>query len=77
MIKKKKTAWVFVASLAVNVLLTILRGRQFSFGEVLGGTLGLMLAPYLLAFLRLAGHGIEVEGEGINPGGEFCVGTKT
>ena len=51
MIRNKKTAWIFVASVAVNVLLTILRGRQFSFGEILGGTLGLMLAPYLLAYL--------------------------
>ncbi len=51
MIRNKKTAWVFVASVAVNVLLTILRGRKFSFGEILGGTLGLMLAPYLLAYL--------------------------
>ena len=51
MIRNKKTAWVFVVSVAVNVLLTILRGRQFSFGEILGGTLGLMLAPYLLAYL--------------------------
>ncbi len=51
MIRNKKTAWVFVASVAVNVLLTILHGRQFSFGEILGGTLGLMLVPYLLAYL--------------------------
>ncbi len=51
MIRSKKTAWVFVASIAVNILLTILRGRQFSFGEILGGTLGLMLAPYLLSYL--------------------------
>ena len=51
MIRNRKTAWVFVASVAVNVLLTILRGRQFSFGEILGGTLGLMLAPYLFAYL--------------------------
>ena len=51
MIRNKKTAWVFVASVAANILITILRGRQFSFGEILGGTLGLMLAPYLLAYL--------------------------
>jgi hypothetical protein len=51
MIRNKRTAWVFVASVAVNILLTILRGRQFSFGEMLGGTFGLMLVPFLLAYL--------------------------
>jgi hypothetical protein len=51
MIRNKNTAWVFVASIAANVLLTILRGRQFSFGEILGGTLGLMLVPFLFAYL--------------------------
>lgn len=51
MIRNKKTAWIFVVSLAVNVLLTILRGRQFSFGEIIGGTLGLMLVPFLVAYL--------------------------
>jgi hypothetical protein len=51
MIRSKKTAWVFVASLAVNILFIILRGQEFSFAEILGGTLGLMFAPYLLAFL--------------------------
>lgn len=51
MIRNKKTAWVFVASVVANILITIFRGRQFSFGEILGGTLGLMLAPYLLAYL--------------------------
>lgn len=51
MIRNKKTAWVFLASLGASILITILRGRQFSFGEILGGTLGLILAPYLLAYL--------------------------
>lgn len=51
MIRNKKTAWVFVVSLAVNFLLTILHGRQFSFGEIIGGTLGLMLVPLLVAYL--------------------------
>lgn len=50
-IRNKKTAWVFVASVAVNVLLTFLNGRQFNLAEILGGTLGLMLVPYLLAYL--------------------------
>ena len=50
-IRNKKTAWVFVASVALSVLLTILNGRQFNLAEILGGTLGLMLAPYLLAYI--------------------------
>lgn len=50
-IKNKKTAWVFVASVTVSVLLGFLNSRQFSFGEILGGTLGLMLVPYLFAYL--------------------------
>ncbi|CAN5401779.1 hypothetical protein BH10BAC4_BH10BAC4_08750 [soil metagenome] len=44
-------AWVFVASISVNVLLTILRGKQFNLAEILGGTLALMFVPYLLVFL--------------------------
>lgn len=51
MIKNKKTAYVFVASVAVNVLLTVWRDRQFSIAEILGGTLALMLGPFLLAYL--------------------------
>jgi hypothetical protein len=51
MIKNKKAAWVFVASIAVNVLLTVWRGRQFSVAEILGGTLALMLGPFMLAYL--------------------------
>jgi hypothetical protein len=51
MIKNKKTAYVFVASVAVNVLLTVWRDRQFSIVEILGGTLALMLGPFLLAYL--------------------------
>lgn len=52
MIRNKRTAWVFVASLSVNVLLIVLiRGQQFNLAEILGGTLALMFAPYLLAFL--------------------------
>jgi hypothetical protein len=52
MIRNKKVAWVFVVSVLVNVLIVVvLRGRQFSLAEILGGTLGLMLAPYLFAFL--------------------------
>lgn len=51
MIRNKRIAWVFVASVAVNVLLMILRGQQFNLAEILGGTLGLMLVPYLFTFL--------------------------
>jgi hypothetical protein len=50
-IRDKKIAWVFSASVAVNVLLTIVNNRQFSFGEIIGGTVGLMLVPYLLAYV--------------------------
>lgn len=51
MIRNKRIAWVFVVSAAVNVLLMILRGQQFNLAEILGGTLGLMLVPYLFTFL--------------------------
>lgn len=50
-IRNKKTAWVFVASVTASALLTILKSRQFNVAEILGGTLGLMAAPYLLAYI--------------------------
>jgi hypothetical protein len=51
MIRNKKTALVFVASVAVSALVLILRGRQFNLAEALGGALGLMLVPFLVAYL--------------------------
>lgn len=49
--RNKRIAWVFVAPIVGNVLLTILNSRQFNLAEVIGGTLGLMLVPYLLAYI--------------------------
>ena len=51
MTRNKRTAWVFVASVTVSALILILRGRQLNLAETLGGALGLMLVPFLLAYL--------------------------
>jgi len=51
MIRNKRTAWIFLASVTVSALVLILRGRQFNLAEAIGGALGLMLFPFLLAYL--------------------------
>lgn len=51
MIKNKRTAYVFIASLAASTLIMILRSRTLSFAEIVGGAFGLMLVPFLIAYL--------------------------
>lgn len=42
---------LFAASILASILIMVLRGRELNFGEVLGGGVGLMLVPFLIAML--------------------------
>ena len=42
---------LFAASILASILIMVLRRRELNFGEVLGGAVGLMLVPFLVAMI--------------------------
>jgi|GEM_PF-6402972 len=52
MIRDKRIQLIlFAASILASILIMVLRRRELNFGEVLGGAVGLMLVPFLVAML--------------------------
>ena len=47
----RTTVFLFLASAVVQMVLTMIRGKQLSFGETIGGAVALMLVPYLASLL--------------------------